>query len=109
MGVGLTPVAVRRIHMSTNQPSHGSCYVFQRSIFQLVMITDGQVGFMMYLFSDIGASDNFRKQAVHGYSDGTQFTQLEYSRRESETAGAANFERFTKPFMHNVLGNSMGR
>ncbi|XP_071101363.1 uncharacterized protein [Haliotis cracherodii] len=78
-----------------------------RSIFQLVMITDGQVGFMMYLFSDIGASDNFRKQAVHGYSDGTQFTQLEYSRREIETAGAANFERFTKPFMHSVLGNSM--
>ncbi|XP_046584649.1 uncharacterized protein LOC124291639 [Haliotis rubra] len=83
--------------------------VVGRSTFQLVLITDESVGFMMYFFSETGASDNFRELAVHGFTDGTRFTQMEYSSRESEIVGAAFFQRFTKPHMHQVLGNSLNQ
>lgn len=74
----------------------------------MVMVTDGEVSFIMYFYSDIQASTSFREQAVHGYKGASQFTELEYSRRETETAGAEEFALFDKPIMSEVLGNSQG-
>ncbi|XP_046357626.2 uncharacterized protein LOC124135954 isoform X3 [Haliotis rufescens] len=79
-----------------------------RNTFQMVMVTDGEVSFIMYFYSDIQASTSFREQAVHGYKGASQFTELEYSRRETEIAGAEGFALFDKPIMSDVLGNSQG-
>ncbi|XP_048238236.1 uncharacterized protein LOC124135986 isoform X2 [Haliotis rufescens] len=84
------------------------------STFQLVLITDGQVSYVMFFYVTI--QDSYytryhREQAVHGFKGqfAGQFTELEYSRRDIEYFEADFFSWYEKPRMDQVRGNSLSQ
>ncbi|XP_067687865.1 uncharacterized protein [Haliotis asinina] len=80
--------------------------IANRNTFQMVMFTDGQESYIMFFYSDIQATVDFRQLAVHGYKGDNQFFDLQYSRKEPDI-GAEEVAQSVKPVMSEVVGNSL--